>query len=227
MATGKQTSARQITCEIGTLSPICGLACLRKVASPLTLSLAGYLVSGARGRGTNSNTAATADKGKARMLELAWSDDDVTATATSTLRVVISDTERVWELMQKIGICMLASWDGKELQARPTGAYVRPEENAVFFLADRRHHKDDDIKTYSKVCLAFSDTSGQKYVSVSGNAKVLDDRSKIHDLWGVAAKAWWNSPEDANLQLLKITPLDAHATGDGRKSQGDDEIKKG
>ena len=90
--------------------------------------------------------------------------------------------------MKKIGICMLASWDGKELQARPMGAYVRPEENAVFFLADRRHHKDDDIKTYSKVCLAFSDTSGQKYVSVSGSAQVLDDRSKIHALWGVAAR---------------------------------------
>ena len=54
----------------------------------------------------------------------------------------MSDTARVWELMKKIGICMLASWDGKELQARPMGAYVRPEENAVFFFADKRHHKD-------------------------------------------------------------------------------------
>ena len=83
----------------------------------------------------------------------------------------MSDTERVWELMKKISICMLASWDGKELQARPMGAYVRPEENAVFFLADRCHHKDDDMKTYTKVCLAFSDTSSQKYVSVAGNAE--------------------------------------------------------
>jgi hypothetical protein len=29
--------------------------------------------------------------------------------------------------MKKIGICMLASWDGQELQARPMGAYVRPD----------------------------------------------------------------------------------------------------
>jgi hypothetical protein len=35
--------------------------------------------------------------------------------------------------MKKIGICMRASWDGKEFQARPMGAYVRPEEDAVFF----------------------------------------------------------------------------------------------
>ncbi len=121
----------------------------------------------------------------------------------------MSDTERVWELMKKIGICMLASWDGKELQARPMGAYVRPEEDAVFFLADRRHHKDDDIKTYGKVCLAFSDTNGQKYVSVAGNAEVLDDRSKIKELWGIPTKAWWSSPDDPNIRLLKITPIDA------------------
>jgi hypothetical protein len=54
----------------------------------------------------------------------------------------MSNTDRVWELMKKIGICMLASWDGQELQARPMGAYVRPDEHAVFFLADARHHKD-------------------------------------------------------------------------------------
>jgi hypothetical protein len=29
----------------------------------------------------------------------------------------MSDTDRVWELMKKISICMLASWDGEELQA--------------------------------------------------------------------------------------------------------------
>jgi hypothetical protein len=46
----------------------------------------------------------------------------------------MSNTDRVWELMKKIGICMLASWDSQELQARPMGAYVRPDEHAVFFL---------------------------------------------------------------------------------------------
>jgi Pyridoxamine 5'-phosphate oxidase like len=47
------------------------------------------------------------------------------------------EKDRVWELMKKIGICLLASWDGEELQARPMGAYVRPDENAVFFFGRR------------------------------------------------------------------------------------------
>jgi general stress protein 26 len=122
---------------------------------------------------------------------------------------VMSSTDRVWELMKKIGICMLASWDGQELQARPMGAYVRPGEHAVLFLADARHHKDDDIRKCPKVCLAFSDTAAQNYVSVAGDAEVLDDRSMIRELWGIPAKAWWNSPDDPNIRLLKVTPFDA------------------
>jgi general stress protein 26 len=80
---------------------------------------------------------------------------------------------------EKIGICMFASWDGQELQARPMAAHVHPNEHAVFFLADARHHKESDIKRYNKVCLAFSDTGAQNYVSVAGQAEVLVDRPKI------------------------------------------------
>ena len=92
---------------------------------------------------------------------------------------------------EEIGICMLASWDGRELQARPMGAYVRYEENAIYFLADARHHSDDDIARYRKVCLAFADTGGQKYVSLAGDAEIFTDRAKIRELWGTPARAWW------------------------------------
>lgn len=119
----------------------------------------------------------------------------------------MADTDRVWELMKKISICMFATWDGRELHARPMGAYVRREENAVFFLADAGRHKE--IARYDKVCLAFADTSGQKYVSLAGHAEVSNDRAKIRDLWGTPAKAWWESPDDPNIRVLRVTPQEA------------------
>jgi general stress protein 26 len=111
--------------------------------------------------------------------------------------------------MKKISICMLASWDGHELHARPMGAYVRREDDAIYFLTDARHHKDQDIARYPKVCLAFADTSGQKYVSLAGDAEVSSDRSKIYELWGTPAKAWWESADDPNIRILKVTPEEA------------------
>lgn len=120
-----------------------------------------------------------------------------------------NDAERVWDLMEKISICMLANWDGAELRSRPMGAFVRRKNNAVYFLTDARHHKDDDIKQYPKVCLAFADPGNQRFVSLSGHAEVSADRTAIKELWSTPAKAWWDSPDDPNIRVLKVVPDDA------------------
>jgi general stress protein 26 len=119
------------------------------------------------------------------------------------------DVERVWDLMEKIPVCMLASWDGHELTSRPMAAFVRRRNNAVYFLTDARHHKDDDIRKYPKVCLAFADPGSERFVSLSGQAEVSADRGVIRDLWSTPAKAWWDSPDDPNIRMLKVTPEDA------------------
>ncbi len=100
----------------------------------------------------------------------------------------MAESDRVWELMKKISICMFATWDGRELHARPMGAYVRPEDNAVYFLSDARRHKEQEVNQYSKVCLAFADTGGQKYVSLAGHAEVTSDRGKISRIVGDAGE---------------------------------------
>lgn len=122
-----------------------------------------------------------------------------------------SDTnpERVWNLMEKIGFCMFATRDGEDIRSRPMAAHVEPAENAVYFLTDVKDHKDDEINAESHVCLAFADAGDQKYVSVSGIATVQNDRAKIRELFSVPAKAWWDSPDDPAIRLLKVVPKDA------------------
>ena len=128
-----------------------------------------------------------------------------------------NDVERVWELIASIWICMLSTWNGNRLHSRPMGAFVRRNENAVYVLADRRRHKGDEIHQYPQVCLAFAETRGQKYVSISGIAEVSFDREKIKELWSIPAKVWWDSPEDPNICVIKVKPeeaefWDAHGT---------------
>ena len=118
-----------------------------------------------------------------------------------------TDADRVWELMQKISICMLTTHDGENIRSRPMGAYARPEEDAIYFLSDARRHKDEEIRANPNVCLAFAD--GHKFVSVTGRGVVSRDKAKIKELWGTPAKAWWDSPDDPNIRLLTVTPNDA------------------
>jgi general stress protein 26 len=119
------------------------------------------------------------------------------------------DVTRAWELMKKIGFAMLVTQDGNRLRARPMSAYVERDDDAIYFLTDARHHKDEEIAHNPNVNVSFADASDQKYVSVSGTAVVSNDRAKIKQLFSTPAKAWWNSAEDPNIRVLKIAPESA------------------
>src|SRR6201990_3463502 len=119
------------------------------------------------------------------------------------------DIDRAWDLMKKIGFAMLVTRDGDKLRARPMSAYLERENNAVYFLTDARRHKDEEIAKNPSINLSFADAGDQKYVSVTGTAVVSNDRAKIKQLFTTPAKAWWNSADDPNIRVLKITPDDA------------------
>ncbi|OCI95069.1 general stress protein [Rhizobium sp. AC27/96] len=116
------------------------------------------------------------------------------------------DTGRVWDLVDKIGFCMLTTKANGDLRARPMAAYAERIENAIYFLTDAASHKDDEIARAPSVCLAFADSKGQKYVSISGAAEVLNDRERVKELWATPAKAWWNNADDPSIRVLRVTP---------------------
>jgi general stress protein 26 len=111
--------------------------------------------------------------------------------------------------MESIRFCMLSNWDGSKIHSRPMGAFVRRDEGVVYFFTDDRAHKDEEIRQHPHLGLAFADTRGQKYLSVSGTAEILSDRDKIKELWAIPAKVWWKTPDNPNLRLIKVTPVAA------------------
>jgi general stress protein 26 len=119
-----------------------------------------------------------------------------------------TDQDRVWKMIDDIKFAMLVTHDGHgdELRARPMHAHGEQEADAIYFLTDRRHHKDDEININDNVCVTFADNSGMRYVSVSGTANVLDDRAKVHDLWDDSNKAFWDSEDDPNIRVLRVRP---------------------
>lgn len=117
--------------------------------------------------------------------------------------------DHTWDLMEKIGFAMLVTRDGEQMRARPMSAFIERDHNAIYFLTDARRHKDDEIAAHPEVNLAFADPSHQKYVSLTGMAAVSNDRVKIRELFSTPAKAWWDSADDPNIRVLKVTPNDA------------------
>ena len=114
--------------------------------------------------------------------------------------------DRVWELAEDIDFCMFVTWDGERQQARPLSSRVRRDEHAIYFLVSAAGHKNAQIEQFPVVNLAYADTKGMDYVSISGRAALSNDRAKIHELWSDFDKAWWDDERDPDIRLITVTP---------------------
>ena len=117
--------------------------------------------------------------------------------------------DKVWDLAKSIGTAMFITWDGERQRARPMAANVRRDEHAIYFLTSEESAKTHQVDKFPVVTLAFVDTGKNDYISLTGRATVSDDRAKIKDLWSPFAKAWWDSPEDPDIRVIKVEPEDA------------------
>lgn len=114
--------------------------------------------------------------------------------------------DRVWELAEKIDFCMFTTWDGERQQARPLSSRVYRDEHAIYFLVSAKGHKNAQIEKFPVVNLAYADTKGMDFVSLSGRAELSNDRAKIAELWSEFDKAWWEDETDPDIRLITVTP---------------------
>lgn len=117
--------------------------------------------------------------------------------------------DRVWELAKSIDFCMLTTWDGEMQHSRPMSARVFRDEGTIYFLADQSGRKNGHIERFPKIGLTFSDTVGNKYVALTGDATVSNDRRKIKELWTDFDRAWWDDENDPTIRLITFRPQDA------------------
>ena len=114
----------------------------------------------------------------------------------------------VWERIDGIGICILITDDHGTPRARPMGAYVRQEDNAIYLFTNEGTEKEGEAARHPEVSLMFQG-AGESYVAINGTARIVNDRDKIRELWSTTAKAWWNGPDDPNIRLMRVTPYEA------------------
>lgn len=114
--------------------------------------------------------------------------------------------DRVWELAKRIDFCMFDTWNGEKQESRPLSARVHREEHAIYFLVSAGSSKNWQIDQFPQVNLSFADIGAMKFISISGQAVLSNDRAKIKELWGPFDKAWWDDENDPEIRLLTFTP---------------------
>jgi general stress protein 26 len=128
--------------------------------------------------------------------------------------------ERIWELIEKIGICMLTTQAADGLHARPVEARASSADKTagrIYVVTDVRSTKVDDIAARPAVVLTFVDQHERAYLSVTGRAQVQRDVTKTGELWRTTDNMWWSGYDDPNVCLLRIDAISA-ALWDGPAS---------
>ncbi len=117
--------------------------------------------------------------------------------------------KRVWDIIEKVGVCMLTTRFDGGLRARPLEA--RPDRIAglVWFVTDRQSGKEHEIESEHEVGLVFVDAKANAYLSVTARAAVLHDHAKAAEIWESTDNMWWHGPDDPNVCVLRVTPQTA------------------
>ena len=118
-------------------------------------------------------------------------------------------TDRVWDIIEKVGVCMLTTRFAGGLRARPVEA--RPDRAAglIFFVTDLRSGKEHEIEAEHDVGLIFIDPKDKAYLSITATAQVLQDHAKAREIWKTTDDIWWKGPDDPNVCVLRVRPLTA------------------
>jgi len=120
-----------------------------------------------------------------------------------------TSADRVWEIIETVGIAMLTTSFPGGLRARPVEA--RPERDAglIWFVTDLRSGKEHEIEAEHDVGLVFIDAKAKAYLSITARAEVRQDHAKAAEIWKRTDNMWWSGPDDPNVRVLRVQPLTA------------------
>lgn len=71
------------------------------------------------------------------------------------------DINRVWDIIERVGVCMLTTQFAGGLRARPLEARADREAGLIFFVTDVHSAKENEIAAAPDVGIAFIDQDDQ------------------------------------------------------------------
>jgi general stress protein 26 len=113
-------------------------------------------------------------------------------------------TRKVAELIkgQRFGFLTTITMDGR-LTSRPMTLQEVEFDGDLWFFAERDSNPVEHIKASPQVNVGVG--SGGTWVSLTGDAIVVDDVAKKRELWNSAVEAWFpQGPDHDGVVLLKV-----------------------
>ena len=110
------------------------------------------------------------------------------------------------EYMHSARFCALITIDESGSSHARTMDPFDPDENMIVWLGTNRNsRKVREIKNNPNVTLFYTQNKGVGYVSIIGNATIVDDKEKKSELWKNEWKNFYDKGKE-NYVLIKVVP---------------------
>lgn len=120
----------------------------------------------------------------------------------------MSDAQQLWSLIKDIRFGMFTHRHASgRLHSHPLTTQNKSvdEDSRLYFFVSRTSEIVTHIQQDASVNVAYASPSDDSYVSVSGDAAIIEDAAKKEALWSPMAKAWFpDGPADPNMALLEV-----------------------
>ena len=119
-----------------------------------------------------------------------------------------ADQKTLWSLIKDIKFGMLTHCHANgTLHSHPLTTQNKSldEGSALYFFVSRKSELVQRLQQDGNVNVSYADIGKDSYVSLSGNAAIVEDQAKKENLWSVMAKAWFpGGVTDPDLALLEV-----------------------
>lgn len=120
--------------------------------------------------------------------------------------------EVLWDLIKDIRFCMLSHHhaDGS-LHSHPltTQNKALDEAATLYFLVSKSTELGQRLRQDGNVNLSYANPRDDTWVSITGSAMVVEDVQQQKDLFDAMDKAWFNGPQDPDLELVTVHVAEA------------------
>ncbi len=114
---------------------------------------------------------------------------------------------KLGELIRNIKVAMLTTRNSDgTLHSYPMMTQGKRFDRNLWFFTSASSHKCLEVENDCSVNVSYADPSANRYVSVSGRARLVREREKLEALWSPLMKAWFpKGIDDPDLSLLQVT----------------------
>lgn len=116
--------------------------------------------------------------------------------------------KKIWDLIKDIKIGMLVTQennDSDRLRARPMSLVQDAYDGTLYFYTPKSDAKVYEVKNDRDVCITFAEPKDQVYVSLTGKAKLTQDKKLIDKYWNSWVSAWFKEGKsDPDVAMLEV-----------------------